>query len=126
MIVGLEAILVSTQSARKLGSFYEDIVGLKKTMEMEIGEKGELAISFALGKGPGLYILDHSQVKGKNANASRIMFNLEVDDIEREVKRMKKKKVKIVKDIYHMQDYGFVATFADTDGNYFQFVKTRE
>lgn len=126
MILGLESILLGTSSAKKLGKFYEDSVGLKKVMEMEIGEKGEKGIAFKLGKGPLLYILDHSSVKGKNANASRIMFNLEVDNIEREVKRLKKNKVKVIKDIYHMQDYGFIATFADIDGNYFQLVKTRE
>ena len=53
------------------------------------------------------------------------MFNLEVDDIKKEVARLKKSKVKLVEDIYHIEEYGFVATFQDVDGNYFQFVQIR-
>jgi predicted enzyme related to lactoylglutathione lyase len=53
------------------------------------------------------------------------MINLEVDDIEGEVARLKKKKVKVIAGIYHIQDYGYIATFEDPDGNYFQFVQVR-
>jgi len=31
----------------------------------------------------------------------------------------------LVADIYHIQDYGYIATFEDPDGNYFQLVKTK-
>jgi predicted enzyme related to lactoylglutathione lyase len=54
-----------------------------------------------------------------------MMFNLEVDDIEKEVKRLKKAKVKVIADTYHVPDYGLIATFQDPDGNYFQFVQVR-
>ena len=54
------------------------------------------------------------------------MFNLEVDDIEKEVERLKKAMVKLIQDIYHIEDYGKIATFEDVDGNYFQLVQTRE
>ncbi len=126
MILGLEAVMIGSEDAKKLGAFYKGIVGLKSTMEMEVGENNEYAIGFDLGKGPSLYITDHSKVKGKSSLPDRMMFNLEVDDIEKEVARLKKHKVKVVQDIYHIEDYGFVATFQDPDGNYFQLVKTRE
>ena len=54
------------------------------------------------------------------------MINLEVDDIEKEVERLKKAKVKLIQDIYHIEDYGKIATFEDIDGNYFQLVQVRE
>ena len=54
------------------------------------------------------------------------MFNLEVDDIEKEVKRLKHARAKLVQDIYHIEDYGKIATFEDVDGNYFQLVQVRE
>lgn len=126
MIKGLEGILLSSEKPRKLAEFYRDKVGLTLTMEMEIGDKGEEAFSFEKLGGSHLYIIYHSKVKGKNRQKSRIMFNLEVDNIEKEVKRLVKSKVKKVKDIYHIQDYGLIATFEDVDGNYFQLVKTRE
>ena len=124
MIRGLEAVLVGSADAGKLAEFYRDVVGLKMGMVMDIGDKGERGYEFPL-KGAGLYLLDHSKVKGKTKDPSRVMFNLEVDDIEKEVARLKKKKVKPVTDIYHVEGYGLIATFADPDGNYFQFVQTR-
>lgn len=124
MIRGLEAILLSSENAAELAKFYREKVGLKQGSEMEIGDKGEKGFDFEL-KGAGLYILDHSDVKGKNPQGPRVMFNLEVDDIEKEVARLEKVGVKKVQDIYHVEDYGLIATFEDIDGNYFQFVQVR-
>ncbi len=126
MILGIESILIGSQNAKKLGKFYKDVLGLKSTEEMEFGEDNSYGIGFDLGKGTGLFIMDHSKVKGKSKLPDRVMFNLEVDDIEKEIKRLKKEKVKVVADIYHVENYGYVATLADPDGNYFQLVKTRE
>ncbi|OGE38337.1 hypothetical protein A3B45_00775 [Candidatus Daviesbacteria bacterium RIFCSPLOWO2_01_FULL_39_12] len=124
MIRGLEAVLLSSQSAKKLAKFYKEVVGLKQGEVMEIGDEGEKAYDFPL-KGAAIYILDHSKVKGKNKNPERVMFNLEVSDMEKEVKRMKKAKAKVVQDTYHVQGYGLITTFEDPDGNYFQFVQVR-
>ena len=126
MIKGMEAILIGSQDAEKLAEFYRNIVELKQIMEIEMGEKKEKGFEFELGNGIGLYVLEHSKVKGKNNLPDRIMFNLEVDDIEKEVKRLETKGVKKIQDIYHVQNYGLIATFEDIDGNYFQLVKTRE
>lgn len=124
MIRGLEAVLLSSESAQKLAKFYSEVVGLKQGEVWEMGDKGEEGYEFKAGK-VGIYIMDHSKVKGKSIQAERVMFNLEVSDIEKEVKRMKKAKAKVVADIYHMQGYGYIATFEDPDGNYFQFVQVR-
>ena len=91
---------------------------------MENPETGEKAYDLKAGK-VGLYILDHSKAKGQSKEPFRVMFNLEVDDIEKEVKRLKGAKVKLITGIYHVPDYGLIATFADPEGNYFQFVQTR-
>ena len=125
MLKGLEAVLIGSPSAKKLAAFYREVVGLKQKSTYEMGEKGEEGYELELGKGVSLYILDHSKIKGKNTLPDRNMFNLEVDDIEKEVGRLKKKGAKLVADIYHVEDYGQIATFADTDGNYFHLVKTR-
>ena len=124
MIRALEAVLLSSDDAANLAKFYREVVGLKQSSEMEIGDKGEKGYDFDI-KGTGLYILDHSDIKGKNVQGARLMFNLEVDDIEKEVKRLKGAKVKLITGIYHVPDYGLIATFADPEGNYFQFVQTR-
>ncbi|HEY5600858.1 MAG TPA: VOC family protein [Patescibacteria group bacterium] len=127
MIKQIEAILLSSGNAQKLADFYKDVVGLQITEEIEVGEKGEkgFEVSFGKGNGAGLYIMDHSEIKGKNSQGARVMFNLEVDDIEKEVAKVKENGVKLVQNIYHVEGYGLIATFEDVDGNYFQFVQVR-
>lgn len=125
MIRGTESIMIGSQSAKKLANFYRDKVGLKFGMVAEMGDKGEELYELKVGKGPNVYVVDHSKVKGKNKNGERIILNFEVDDIEKEVARMKKAKIKPVKDTYHVEGYGWISTFKDIDGNYFQFVQVR-
>ena len=124
MIRALEAVILSSENAKKLAEFYREKVGLVQGQEMEIGDKGEKGYDFEL-KGASLYILDHSDIKGKNSQGPRIMFNLEVDDIEKESERLKKEGVKIIQEPYHIEEYGLIATFEDPDGNYFQLVQIR-
>jgi len=125
MIKGIESITLFSENAKDLADFYKDKVGLKMTLEAEVGEEGGNLFGFEFEGGPGLYIMDHSEVKGKQKEPERIIFNLEVDDIEENVKRLDEAGVKKIKDTYHMQNYGFIATFEDADGNYFQLVQIR-
>ncbi len=124
MVKGVEAVLLGSENATKLAEFYREVVGLKQTMEFEMGGKGEKVFAFEM-KGASLYINDHSEVKGKNMNPERLIINLEVDDIENETKRLKRAKVKVEQDIYHIEGYGLVATFVDVDGNFFQLVQVK-
>ncbi len=126
MIKGLEGLNLFTQSAKKLAAFYRDKIGLKIKFEAVMGENDEEMYELGLSKkGPNLNVIDHSDVKGKNKNPDRIIFNLEVDDIKKEVSRLKRNKVKVVQDTYHVEGYGLIATFEDIDGNYFQLVQVR-
>lgn len=125
MIKGMESLTLFSESAKKLAAFYRDKVGLKVKFEGAMGENDEEIYELTLGKGPNLYIIDHSKVKGKNKNPDRIIFNLEVDNIKKEVARLKRAKVKLVQDTYHVEGYGYIATFEDVDGNYFQLVQVK-
>lgn len=124
MIHGVESILIGTQNPKKLADFYKNKVGLKLTLEAEMGDDKEGLFGFEM-KGCTIYIMHHGKVKGKSKGPDRIIFNLEVDDIKKHVKQLDKARVKKIKDIYHVEDYGYVATFEDIDGNYFQLVKVR-
>lgn len=125
MIRGIEGILLGSANATKLAKFYREVVGLKQTMDFDMGENNEKGFEFAIKGSTGLYIMDHSEVKGNNKNPERIILNFEVDDIEKEVKRLKRAKAKVKQDIYHLQGYGLVATFVDPDGNFFQLVQVK-
>ena len=125
MIRNLESLTLFTQNAKKLAGFYRDKVGLKIKFEAVMGENDEEMYEMSVGKKSGFYIVDHSKVKGKNKQPERILFNLEVDNIKKEVTRLKKAKVKLVTNTYHIEGYGYIATFADSDGNYFQLVQVK-
>lgn len=126
MVKGIESITLFSEDAKVLADFYKEKVGLKLTLEAEIGDKGENLFGFEFGEGkPSLYIMDHSEVKGKQPQPDRIIFNLEVDDIEKEVKKLDDQGVKKITDTYHVQNYGLITTFQDIDGNYFQLVQIR-
>jgi len=127
MIKGLESITIFSENATKLADFYKKIVGLKLTGEYEMGEGKNAAMgySFEMKKGSPIMLMDHSEVKGKAKDSKRIIFNLEVDKIDTEVARLKGKKVKVVQPKYHIEGYGYIATFSDIDGNYFQLVQVR-
>lgn len=125
MIRGMDSVLLSSENAAKLAKFYKEKVGLKATSEFEMGDKGEEAYMYDWKGRSSLCIMDHSKVKGKNKNPQRMLINLEVDDIKKEVKRLNQAKVKKIKDTYHLQGYGWIATYEDVDGNYFQLVQVR-
>lgn len=125
VVRGIDSVTVFSQNAKKLAAFYKNVVGLKQTMEAEMGDKGEELYGFEFGKGSGFYVIDHSKVKGKNKEPERSIINFEVDTIEKEVARVKKAGAKLVRDIYHVENYGHIATFEDSDGNFFQLVQVR-
>ena len=124
MIKGIDGVLLSSENARKLADFYREKVGLELAEEYEMGDKVENYFDFKM-KGAGFGIMDHSDIKGKAKDPKRLLINIEVDDIDKEVARLKKNKVKVIQDKYHVESYGWIATFEDLDGNYFQLVQVR-
>ena len=125
MIRGIETINIFSENAKNLADFYKNKVSLKVTVEAEMGENGEEVYGFDFGQGSGLYIMDHSEIKGKSKDPNRCIFNLETDDIEKEVERLEKAGVKKTQDTYHIEGYGYIATFEDVDGNLFQLAQVR-
>jgi len=125
MIKNIESILLFSENPEKLSKFYKDTLGLKVGMEGEYGDDEDVFVGFNPGKGPYLVVMHHDKVEGKNREPERYMVNFEVDDIEKEVERLRKAKVRLIQDIYHVQDYGRIATFEDPDGNYFQLVQIK-
>lgn len=135
MIRGIESVLLFSEDAKNLAEFYRDKVGLKLTSEAEVGEEGEenfYSFEFgedeqvrAFGTKTCLYIMDHSEVEGKQKEPERIVFNLEVSDIQQDAKKLIDAGIKQIAEIYHMEGYGWIATFEDIDGNYFQLVQIR-
>lgn len=125
MIRRVDSVTLFSQNAKKLAEFYEKIVGLKNTGVYEMGNKNDEAYMYEFKKGSSFAIIDHSKVKGKNKNPERYIINFEVDDIKKEFARLKKLKIKVVAEVYHVEGYGWISTFEDIEGNYFQLVQVR-
>lgn len=125
MIRKLDSVILFSQSAKKLAAFYKGKVGLKVKFEAVMGENDEEIYDFEVGKGSGFSIVDHSKVKGQSKEPERTIINFEVDDIKKEVSRLKKAKVALAQDTYHVEGYGYIATFKDSDGNFFQIVQVK-
>jgi predicted enzyme related to lactoylglutathione lyase len=123
----LDSITLFSENPTKLAEFYQEKVGLNCTTEAAMGETDDTNLyGFEFGEeSTGLYIVEHSEVKGKNPEPSRIIFNLEVDNIEPEMQRLEQAGIKKIQDLYHVENYGQIVTFEDLDGNYFQLVQVR-
>ena len=124
MIKGVEAVMIGSENAKALAEFYASKVGIEIAHEYEMGEDGS-AFEMKVEGSTAFYINSHSEVKGKAAQPQRIIINFEVDDIDKEVEKLDKAGVKKIQDKYHIEGYGYVATFEDLDGNYFQVVQVR-
>jgi len=66
----------------------------------------------------------HDQVKGKNAQPGRLIWNVETADVKGDFDRMKAAGAIVIRDPYSFEGMPdtWIATLADPDDNYFQLV----
>lgn len=116
-MLDLNSILVFSADPKKLCDFY------KKVLQKEPEWVNQGYYGFSAGK-TFLTFGPHDKVKGANRNPERMMFNFETRDVKGEFERIKGLGTKVVAEPYQMGDEydGWIATFADPDGNYFQLV----
>lgn len=114
-MLNLNSFLLFSENPKKLVEFY------KKVFEKDVEWSGGDFSGFAVGNGM-IAIGPHDKVHGKNTNPERIIFNFETDDVKGEFERIKKLGAKVVQEPYQPGEEPkmWLATFEDTDGNYFQ------
>ena len=119
-MLNLSSIMVGSADPKKLGEFYQKVLGQKPTWE-----DGEW-IGFQVGS-CHLTIGPHSDIKGKSKEPARLMLNLETKNVKGEFERIQKLGAKVIAKPYTVEDMeGDIATFADPDGNYFQLMSPYE
>ena len=66
----------------------------------------------------------HDQVKGKNPQPGRLIWNIESPDVKGDFARLKAAGATVVREPYSLGEGpgAWIATFADPDDNYFQLV----
>ena len=112
-------ILIGSENPTQLKEYYTKLLGKPTWEEAEGGyfgwQFGESGVMF----GP------HTDVKGKNREPGRVIWNLETPDVKGEFAKLKSAGATVVKEPYdpaqNSENSGMmIATFSDPDNNYFQ------
>jgi predicted enzyme related to lactoylglutathione lyase len=112
--MNLNSILIGSEDPKRLADFYTKLFG--KPVWDEGGYTGWQLGSGFVTVGP------HDQVKGRNAQPGRLIWNIESPDVKAEFERLKAAGATVIRDPYgpDQEPEGLIATFADPDDNYFQ------
>jgi predicted enzyme related to lactoylglutathione lyase len=112
--MNLNSILIGSEDPKRLAGFYTKLFG--KPSWDEGGYTGWQVGSGAVTVGP------HDQVKGRNAQPGRVIWNIESSDVKADFERFKAAGATVIRDPYSpdQEPDGLIATFADPDDNYFQ------
>ncbi len=119
MGLNLNSVMLGSEDPKKLADFYSKVLG---SPHPEWSDEANGWFGFQAGEG-GLAIGPHSEVRGRSQEPARIMFNFETADVKGEFERVKAAGAQVVAEPYEPQGGGgmMLCTFADPDGNYFQF-----
>jgi predicted enzyme related to lactoylglutathione lyase len=120
--MNFNSILIGSENPERLKEYYTKLFG-KPVMD-DGGYFG-----WQLGSG-WMTVGPHDQVKGKNTQPGRLIWNIEAADVKSEFNKLKAAGATVVKEPYSMgeapgQDM-LITTFSDPDGNYFQLMSPME
>jgi predicted enzyme related to lactoylglutathione lyase len=112
--VNLNSVLIGSEDPKRLIEYYSKLFGAP-------GWEGGDFTGWQIGTGY-LTVGPHDQVKGKNAQPGRVIWNIETSDVKGEFDRLRGAGATVVQEPYSPGEAPemFIATFADPDDNYFQ------
>ena len=114
--MNLNSILIGSEEPQRLVDYYIRLFG-------EPGWNEGGYVGWQIGSG-GLTVGPHTEVKGKNAQPGRIIFNIETPDVKQEFDRLVAAGATVVREPYNPAEGAelemSICTFADPDDNYFQ------
>ena len=116
----LSGILIGSADPDRLVEYYARLLGAPGFQDG--GYTGWMLGSSWLTIGP------HDGVTGTNAQPGRLIWNLESADVVAGFEQFKAAGATVIQEPYHPGDMpdGWIATFADPDGNYFQLMSPME
>ena len=114
--MNLNSIMIGSEDPKALKDYYAKIFGTPTW------EEGDF-FGWQIGTG-GVTVAFHDQVKGKNGDPGRILWNIETPDVKADFAKFKAAGATVVQEPYKPDGAGemWVCTFADPDNNYFQLV----
>jgi predicted enzyme related to lactoylglutathione lyase len=112
--LNFNSILIGSAHPEKLADYYSEVFG-KPSFE-DGGYTG-----WQLGTG-WITVGPHDQVKGKNSEPGRTIWNIETADVKGKFEELKAAGATVVKEPYKpdVEQEMWIATFSDPDNNYFQ------
>lgn len=120
MMKDISAILIWSEDYKKLAKWYEEKLGLEVLEEITHPE--DTGIGFQVGN-VYLWIGQHSEVKGKNQDSHRHMFNFVVDSVTDTYEALKAKGVEFIAAPFKAPTFDkYFATFYDLDKNIVQLI----
>jgi hypothetical protein len=120
MFQRISTVLIWSEDFRALADWYEKKLGLEVIEELDHPE--DTGVLFKIGD-TQLWIGQHSEVKGKNQDSPRHMFNLTVDSVHEVFEILNKKGVKFVAQPFKAPTMDrYFATFLDLDNNMVQLI----
>jgi uncharacterized glyoxalase superfamily protein PhnB len=123
-------ILLWSENPDELVKFYTDVLDLQIVDKTDIPatdkHEKDYGYDVKISDTNVLWIGHHDQVKGKNKDPLRIMFNLNVDSVQEWYERVEKAGCEIIQEPIEApfstkEDLFYVCTWLDPDGNCFQF-----
>ncbi|MEO6062582.1 MAG: VOC family protein [Thermoflexales bacterium] len=108
----LSSVLIGTKQLSAMAGFYEKVLERPADMSAEGFSGWQLGGAF-------FGVFDHSEMGGNAKDPGRVMFNLETSQVKEETERIRALGGPVVHEPYE-GDAGWIATFSDPDGNYFQ------
>lgn len=120
MFKRISTVLIWSEDYRKLADWYKEKLDLE--VKSELDHPQDTGVLFQIGD-TQLWIGQHSEVKGKNQDRARHMFNLTVDSVQEAYEYLKNKDVEFIAPPFKAPtiDYYF-ATFLDLDNNIVQLI----
>jgi predicted enzyme related to lactoylglutathione lyase len=113
----LNSILIGSEDPKRLADFYTKLFG-----EPSMDEGGYTGWQVGTG---WVTVGPHDQVKGKNTQPGRILWNIETADVKGDFEKFKAAGATVVLEPYSPgqegeEMEGQIATLSDPDDNYFQ------
>jgi len=116
--MNLNSVLLGTEDPKPLVDYYTKLFGAPAGSDSGY-------TWWQIGTG-GFTVGEHSEVKGRNADPGRVIWNLESADVKGDFERLKAAGATVIREPYTPGSVEVaemsVATFSDPDGNYFQLV----
>jgi predicted enzyme related to lactoylglutathione lyase len=114
--MNFNGILIGSEDPQRLTEYYTRLFG--KAGWDDGGYTGWLIGSGGITVGP------HDQVKGRNTQPGRLIWNIESEDVKGDFERFKSAGATVVREPYSFDQAPevWIATFSDPDDNYFQLV----